>query len=367
MKLSHLIETTGLYRGLDIYPDLDSALRASPFRKVMLSGVRAFVFSEDQTCGLLSGLGASPLLDVLGKPFLQRVFERLHGSGCKQIFASTSHHAEVAAYFSSDRVPGQSQFFVGPDDASTRVGLGDRLRDLQDAHTAFANSFLVVKGDVLTDLDWSEFYDFHCSEGADISFLSNSPSSASAISECGLVLHPQCSDLFSGVMSVKDCHDRAVQEGLRIALYPGPHQDMHSHTYHQYYQLLTDLLQRPHQELLPVGHEARPGVWMADGAYVSVDAQVEGPVYLGRGVEVSRHAKIIGPAILGEQVSLGHKSLLRMSVLGKGTVVPQGALIDGKFVAHGVEASLRSAETVVPLTAQEDNPVRYADAMERRA
>lgn len=84
----------------------------------------------------------------------------------------------------------------------------------------------------------------------------------------------------------------------------------------------------------PHGVEARPGVWIEDGARIEATARVEGPVVIGRSASIAAEAEVYGPAVIGNNVRIGQGAFIRSSLLLPGAVVGDGAvIIDGVLAA----------------------------------
>jgi exosortase len=100
-------------------------------------------------------------------------------------------------------------------------------------------------------------------------------------------------------------------------------------------------------------------VWAADTAYLDPGAQSWGTVALLEGAQISKDAVLIGPVVIGRDVSIGEGSLIAKSVLwddvqiGSGceiqrclidnhAVVPPNTVVEDKFMPHEAKGRLKS-------------------------
>jgi NDP-mannose synthase len=101
-----------------------------------------------------------PLMPISGLPILQIVMSQLKNNGFDHITLAVGYMADmIRAYFN-----GKTKFDVKIDYSQEEQPLGtigalSLIKDLPD-------NFLVMNGDVLTDLDFSRFFNFHLEKGA---------------------------------------------------------------------------------------------------------------------------------------------------------------------------------------------------------
>jgi len=80
--------------------------------------------------------------------------------------------------------------------------------------------------------------------------------------------------------------------------------------------------------------EVRPGVWLGPHALLAEEARVEGPVLVGAGSRVEAGAHLIGPALLGEQVVIEAEALIERSILWDAVFVGGGGRVQEALVAR---------------------------------
>jgi len=108
-----------------------------------------------------------PLVPVGDKPILERIIEQLRNCGFSHITIAVNYLSDVImAYFSDG-----SKWGVKIDYSIENMELGtmgplNLIKDLP-------NNFLVMNGDVLTDLDYHELFQFHVSKSSTFTICSS--------------------------------------------------------------------------------------------------------------------------------------------------------------------------------------------------
>ena len=97
-----------------------------------------------------------PLMPIGDKPILELVIERLREAEIKQIVITTRHMSEMIESFFGDGKKFGVHITYSAE--GKPLGTGGPLRLIEDK---IGEDFLVMNGDVLTDLDFSDFIDFH--------------------------------------------------------------------------------------------------------------------------------------------------------------------------------------------------------------
>ena len=93
------------------------------------------------------------------------------------------------------------------------------------------------------------------------------------------------------------------------------------------------------------GEEVAPGVTVAGGRGLPADAEVEGPVWIGRDVEIGAGVRLMGPVVLGDGATIGDRAQLRETIVFPGTTVAPESILIGAISGHaGI------LEAVRPLT-----------------
>jgi NDP-sugar pyrophosphorylase family protein len=103
-----------------------------------------------------------PLVPVGERPILEHILRRLHAAGARSVDLCVGHLGElIQVYFSeTDSLPGDLELRWHREDEP--LGTAGALRLVPD----LSGTFLVMNGDVLTNLDYGELVAFHQRNGA---------------------------------------------------------------------------------------------------------------------------------------------------------------------------------------------------------
>ncbi|GJL80715.1 MAG: mannose-1-phosphate guanylyltransferase [marine bacterium B5-7] len=297
-----------------------------------------------------------PMIPILGKPVMEYLVEELSRHGFNQIMVNTAHLANhLENYFSDGRRWGveigysfEGQIRDGEVIAQP-VGSAGGMRRIQDFGGFFDDTFLVVCGDALIDLDLTAAVRRHWQSGAAASMVvAHVP--PSEVSNYGVV---ECDSNrritgFQEKPSVDEARSDLVNTGIYffepevLDLIPkGCEYDIGS-------QLFPDILAAglpfnaidipfnwidigrlsdywDANQRLMLGHlnyirmpgtEMYPGVWC--GLNVKVDwdnVRIEGPVYIGAGSNIRSGAEILGPTWIGHGCVIEGGAKVRRSIL----------------------------------------------------
>jgi mannose-1-phosphate guanylyltransferase/mannose-1-phosphate guanylyltransferase/phosphomannomutase len=90
------------------------------------------------------------------------------------------------------------------------------------------------------------------------------------------------------------------------------------------------------------GAEVAPGVAVSGGRPLPEDAEVEGPAWIGRDVEIGAGVRLMGPVVLGDGATVGERAQLRETIVFPGTHVAAESILIGAIAGHaGILGSLR--------------------------
>lgn len=97
-----------------------------------------------------------PLMPIGEYPIIEVIVRQLVSAGFDHITMAVNHQAEIIkAFFTDGSKWGIKIDYSYEDKALSTMAPLKLVQDLPD-------DFLIMNGDVLTDLDYSEFYDYHC-------------------------------------------------------------------------------------------------------------------------------------------------------------------------------------------------------------
>ena len=316
-----------------------------------------------------------PLLPFCGAPFLSGVIRRLATAGVQRVFLVVGADTAPFAVLRDDAASVGVEIAMVPEPEPLDTAGG--VREVADELT---DTFLVLNGDILTDVDVTRVVAHHRRAGADgtlvltevedtasygvavrdgtqITRFVEKPAPGAlpgqnAINAGTYVLEPTVFDgLPRGPLSFeRRVFPDALERGLHLegfvesgvwADLGTPSRFLAGHAL-----ALDGELAWPTVAAVP---ETSPGVRVADGAEVAPDAVLEGPVLVLGGARVGAGAQIGPHVVLGRDARVGEKAVVRRSVLFDdariGEAVEATGLIAG-FGAH-VDAGARLGRGVV--------------------
>ena len=304
-----------------------------------------------------------PMVPVLDRPVMAHILDLLDRHGFDSVIANLHYFPESIKQYFGERL----SYRFEPELLGTAGGVRGCADFFGD------DSFVVISGDALTDIDLSAFAARHREAGGiatlavkkvsdtreygvvlhdregRITGFQEKPSPEEALSDlgnCGIyIFEPEIFDYFPERPFVDWAQD--VFPALLENDVP-----FHIHEVREYWNdvgSLAELRQgtfdalRGELRLQVEGREVSPGVIVAGESVVPDSAEIEGSVWIGHDVELGEDVRLTGPLVLGDGARVGEGAQLRDSIVLPGTVVAPGAILIGAIAGHaGILESLRA-------------------------
>ena len=281
-----------------------------------------------------------PMIPVLGKPVMEYLVEELARHGFNQIMVNTSHLATgIENYFSDGRRWGVEigYSFEGEiregEVVAQPIGSAGGIKRIQRFGGFFDDTFLVVCGDALIDIDLTTAVRKHWQSGAvaslvtarvepeqvsnygvvgsddngRITMFQEKPSMAEACSNLvntGIyIFEPEVIDLIPEDEPYdigSQLFPAILKAGLQFNAIDLPFTWVDIGRLSDYWEANQRLMMGELNDVDMPGTEVLPGVWC--GLNVKVDwdnVLLEGPIYIGAGSSIHAGAEIIGPTWIG--------------------------------------------------------------------
>jgi mannose-1-phosphate guanylyltransferase len=314
-----------------------------------------------------------PMVPILGKPVMEYLVEELARHGVREIMVNISHLPEqIERYFGDGRRWGLQigYSFEGHIEdgkiVATPVGSAGGLKRIQDFSGFFDDTFIVVCGDALIDLDLTSAVRRHWQQGAAASICVHKVPQT-RVSNYGVVV---CDDdgritSFQEKPAVSEARSNLVNTGIYIFepevldLIPsGQAYDIGSELFPQivandlpfyaihepfnwvdigrlsdYWEANQQLMQGKLRDIKMPGREVQPGIWT--GLNVSVDwsdVHIEGPVYIGASSRIEAGAEIIGPTWIGHGCHVERGAVISRSILFQYTRIGSAGCVEDSMV-----------------------------------
>jgi mannose-1-phosphate guanylyltransferase/mannose-1-phosphate guanylyltransferase/phosphomannomutase len=233
-------------------------------------------------------------------------------------------------------------------------------------------TFLVISGDALTDIDLGAFMARHREAGG---IATLAVKQVADTREYGVVLHDRDGRITG--FQEKPSPDEALSDLGNCGIYmfepaifdyfpKRPFADwandifpallendvpFHIHEVHEYWNDVGSLSElrrgtfdalRGELRLQIEGRELAPGVIAADQSAVPDGVEIEGPAWIGHDVQLGEGVRLMGPVVLGDGARVGDGAQMRNTIVFPGTVIAAGAIVIDAIIGHaGVIESLR--------------------------
>jgi mannose-1-phosphate guanylyltransferase len=314
-----------------------------------------------------------PMIPILQKPVMEFLLELLRQHGFDQIMVNVSHLAEeIENYFRDGQRFGVqiAYSFEGRIEdgelIGDAVGSAGGLKRIQDFQPFFDDTFVVLCGDALIDLDLSEAVRRHRAKGAMASLITKRVPRDQVSSYGVVVTDPDGRVLsFQEKPSVEEAASDMINTGIYIFepevleyIPSGEAFDIGSDLFPKlvaagapfyalpmefewvdigkvpdYWQAIRSVLQGHVRQVQIPGVEVRPGIYTGLNVAANWDnINVEGPIYVGGMSRIEDGATIIGPAMIGPSCHICEGATIDNSIIFDYSRIGAGVRLVEKLV-----------------------------------
>ena len=311
-----------------------------------------------------------PMIPILQKPVMEFLVELLRQHGFDQIMVNVSHLAdEIEGYFRDGQRLGVgiAYSFEGQIVNGTligeAVGSAGGMRRIQDFWPFFDDTFVVLCGDALIDLDLSAAVKWHRERGAIATVVMKSVP-REEVSSYGVVVTDESGRIqtFQEKPTVEEALSTSINTGIYIFepevlnyIPSGQEYDIGSQLFPKlvemnapfygvtmdfqwvdigkvpdYWRAIHDVLLGKVKNVKIPGHEVSPGIYTGLNVAVNWDkVDITGPVYIGGMTRIEDGAKIVGPAMIGPNCWICSGATVKNSVVFEySRLGPEVCLVD---------------------------------------
>lgn len=314
-----------------------------------------------------------PLIPILQKPVMEFLVELLRQHGFDQIMVNVSHLAdEIENYFRDGQRFGVQigYSFEGRIDEGKLVGeaIGSAggLKRIQDFYPFFDDTFVVLCGDALIDLDLTAAVKWHKSKGAIATVVMKSVPKEE-VSSYGVVVTDEDGKIkaFQEKPSVEEALSTSINTGIYIFepeifdyIPSGVEYDLGGELFPKlveinapfygvtmdfqwvdigkvpdYWRAIRDVLMGKVKNVSIPGHEVRPGIFTGLNVAVNWDKiDIKGPVYIGGMTRIEDGAKIVGPTMIGSNCWVCKGATVDNSIIFEYSRLGEGVQLVDKLV-----------------------------------
>jgi mannose-1-phosphate guanylyltransferase len=297
-----------------------------------------------------------PMLPILNTPVMEMLVRLLADHGIGQIMVNTGHLASsIKDYFRDGSRFGVeiAYSFEGRMEGGRylddTVGSAGALRRVQDRSGFFDESFVVMCGDAVVDLDLTELLRFHQAKGA-MATIALAEVPLAEVSHYGVVVRDAGGRItgFQEKPAIHEARSTTVNTGIYIfepevlnhiprgvqfdigrnlfpelvrigaAIYGAalPFQWLDIGKLNDYFRVTQMALRGEIHHMKMPGRQVAEGVWAGlDAKFDLRKSRIEPPVYIGAGAIIEPGCSIIGPALIGQGCVIESGSHIEQSVI----------------------------------------------------
>jgi mannose-1-phosphate guanylyltransferase / phosphomannomutase len=315
-----------------------------------------------------------PMLPMANIPMMEHVVNLLRQHGFEDVVVTVAFMANAIRTYFGDG----SEFGVRMVYATEPTPLGT-AGSVLNARDELDERFLVISGDVLTDLDLSALVAFHADRGGlatlalkavdnplefgivitrpdgSIERFLEKPTWGQVFSDTintGIyVLEPEIFDFIPEGRAVDfsgDSFPAALAAGERLFGYVAEGYWEDVGTLEAYLKAHQDILdQRVHVDI--EGFQLRPGVWIGKGAEIDPSVDLGGPAVVGDNCVIGPGARLGEYCTVGRNLRIGDNVILQRSVVHDNTYLGSGCRVEGSVLGRGsdLREGVRCEEGVV--------------------
>ena len=314
-----------------------------------------------------------PMIPLVRKPVMEFLVEHLKAHDIKQIMVNTSHLAPVIEeYFrDGDRFGVQMAYsfegdLIGGQIEGKAIGSAGGMKKIQDFSGFFDETFVVLCGDALVDIDFAQVLRFH-RDRKSIATLVLRDVPPDDVSKYGVVQTDASGRIVR--FQEKPTRDQAVSSTINTGIYvfePEIFQYIPSGVEFDIGGQLLPELVRNGQSIFGItlpfawldigsvpdyweatglllrgkvagftmpGNEVRPGIHCGINVQIAWDrVRIEGPVYIGSSTSVGDGATIIGPTVIGSGCVIQPGAVVRECILADYTRISSVAVLEQKLI-----------------------------------
>jgi mannose-1-phosphate guanylyltransferase len=315
-----------------------------------------------------------PMIPILQKPVMEFLLELLRQHGFDEIMVNVSHLAnEIEGYFRDGQRFGVQIAYsfegrIEPDGTLVGAALGSAggMKRIQDFSPFFDDTFVVLCGDALIDLDLSAAVRWHREKGAIATIIMKSVP-REEVSSYGVVVTDEDGRIktFQEKPSVEEALSTDINTGIYIFepeildyIPSGQQYDIGGELFPKlvemgapfygismdfewvdigkvpdYWRAIRSVLLGEVKNVDIPGHQVAPGIYTGLNVAVNWDkVDIKGPVYIGGMTHIEDGATIIGPTMIGPSCYICSGATVDNSVIFEYSRLGPGVRLVDKLV-----------------------------------
>ncbi len=306
-----------------------------------------------------------PMVPLVNKPVMAHIFDLLKRHNLTKIAATLQYMAnDIQDYFGDGSAFEVELTYFIEDEPLGTAG------SVKNAQPFLDETFVVISGDAVTDMNLNALIDFHREKGALVTialyrvpnpleygvvitddegrimqFLEK-PGWAEVISDwvnTGIyVIEPEVLDYIPQGQPFdfsKDLFPMLLKKGAPLFGYKASGYWSDVGNIQDYVRASFDFLEGK-VNLPEPGYRLSPGIWVGEGVEIAPDAKIYGPVYLGNEVKIKGGVVIQGPAVIRDYTVVDNRAFLERSIIWRNCYIGEGSEIRGAVI--GKQCTIKS-------------------------
>jgi len=303
-----------------------------------------------------------PMLPLVGRPMMEHIVSLLRRHGITDIVVTLAFLPNaIRSYFGDGSELGVRMVYATEE---TPLGTAGSVRNARDELT---ERFLVISGDVLTDIDLTSMLQFHeknnalatlalCAvenplefgivitrEDGSIERFLEKPGWGQVFSDTintGIyVLEPEIFDVIPEGRAV----DFSAEVFPAVLEAEGP---IFGYVANGYWEDVgtTAAYLKAHEDILNgkvavdiSGFEVKPGVWLGKGSSVDPTARLGSPAFIGENCTIDEDAVVGAYTTIGANTRIAERAEVRHSVIGENSYLGQAARVEGSVLGRSCD------------------------------
>jgi mannose-1-phosphate guanylyltransferase len=324
----------------------------------------------------LTNVLPKPMIPLIRKPIMEAIIDHLKRHAFDEIYVNTSYLSRsIEDYFrDGERLDVSIAYsyegeLVDGEFRDKPLGSAGGMRRIQDRCGFFDDSFAVLCGDALIDVDLTEVLCFHRASGA-IATIVTKPVPREEVYKYGVVVadetgrvlrfqeKPKVQEAASNTINTgiylfdprvfdyipsgtefdigSQLFPRLIEAGEKVCAISLPFEWVDIGCVNDFWEATRLILEGKVKGLQVPGREIRPGVHAGLGVQIAAEGVlINGPVYIGSGTTIEAGVRIDGPAVIGANCVLRSGAHIEQSILGDYTRVSANAVLDKRIVFAG--------------------------------
>jgi NDP-sugar pyrophosphorylase family protein len=310
----------------------------------------------------LTGLTSKPMVPILNRPVMEHLLNLLRHYGVTEIAANLHYHPEkIRSYFHDGADHGVELRYHLEEHLLGTAGGANAFREFLSGQT-----FLVMSGDGLTDIDLTAFLAAHRASGGIATMAVKEVDDPSlygvVVRDAGMrvVGFQEKPALEEALSNLCNCGIYAFEPEILDYIAPGEFVDwakdvfpalladdrpFHAWELDSYWNDVGNIEQYRlsnfdallgRVRLKVPGREIAPRVWVGQGTEIEPGVRLEAPILLGAGCLVEVGAELIGPLIVGDGCVIERGAVLEGVINWAGVKAGRGVRLDGSILGRHV-------------------------------